>query len=395
MKTLKRILLAAVVIAPMLIVNCDPSELTANPFFDWLTVQMQTGLVEDGTVIYMDSNHAAEWIASGTLRPISELDTSNFDERLLPYFQDAGQMYALPQNCQTGAMVVNRQLLDEAGLPVPTNWDELWEVAKELRRPEQDRYGLALPPGFWNYIPFLYQAGGAIYVPETGDVVLDSPEAIEAMAFYSALYQEDLVYPGISSPFIGAPPYWGVEDEFLSAFADRRVAILFLGPSMYDRLLGIMGLAPSSPGPVEVHTLPAGPKGQATIGMVRGFAVTGKPDQPLSDATRLFLEYMSGPEAMRFWIGGPDDSTSYIPALKSGQEQWLATHNHAAAFQWEIEYLQPKPPYPVRYGGAVLFEFEDAAPLMMDAMLGKQTPEDVVKQLDEKVKATVGEYRLR
>jgi ABC-type glycerol-3-phosphate transport system substrate-binding protein len=391
MKALKRILLAVTMITPMLFVNCDWSELTANPFFDWLTVQMPAGTIEDGTVIYMDSNHATEWIATGALRPISELDTSGFDERLLPYFQSGGQTYALPQNCQTVAMVVNREMLDEAGLPVPTNWDELWAAAEALRM--DNRFGVALTPGFWNYVPFLYQAGGALYVPETGDVVLDSPAAIQAMEFYSALYQHDLVYPGFSQGFVGEPPYWGTHGGFLEAFERREVAILFLGPGMYDRLLELMDLAPSSPDPVEVHTLPAGPKAQATIGMVRGFAVTGNAGQPLSEATRIFLEYMTGPEAMRFWIGGSDDSTSYIPALKSSQDQWLATHNYAAAFQWELENLQPRAPYPVYYAGALALE-NAVEETMMDAMVGTLTPEETMMKIQETATSIEEEFRV-
>ena len=338
--------------------------------------------------------HAAEWMASGALRSLSKVDTSKLDERLLPYFELGGQTYALPQNCHSFlGMVVNRELLDKAGLNVPTTWDELWAVAEKLRSPDENRYGVALTPGLWNYVPFLYQAGGALYDPETGAVVLDSPAATEAMEFYAGLYQKDLAYPGVSSPFAGGSPYWGAYSDCWLPSPRAGSQSFSSAPACMIDLLDRMGRSRVSPYPVEVYDLPAGPKGQANIGMVRGFAVLGKSDQPISDATRLFLEYVTGPDAARFWVGEENDPPVYIPAAKAGQELWLAKHKNAAAFWRAIEFLQPQGPYPVNYSGA--FELESSAePLMIDVMKGALAPADAVRRLDEIAKTIVDRYRV-
>ena len=76
-------------------------------------------------------------------------------------------------------------MLEEAGLGVPTHWDEYVAAAKKMTG--KGRYGASLPYGkgamlntvMWT---FIYQAGGLVVGPD-GSVVFNSPETVAAVEF--------------------------------------------------------------------------------------------------------------------------------------------------------------------------------------------------------------------
>jgi len=97
-------------------------------------------------------------------------------------------------------------IVDEAGNPKPPQtWEEYLDVAKKLTVDEDgdgkiDIYGTALfgktPESIaWDYIYYLWSFGGEIFDPETYKVTINSPEGIEALAYFSDLLQKHHVVP--------------------------------------------------------------------------------------------------------------------------------------------------------------------------------------------------------
>lgn len=81
-------------------------------------------------------------------------------------------------------------------LQVPQNWDQYRDIAEFFTRPEQGLYGTLIQGkkhmALWQeYINFLYSFGGAILDTEDsskyGQIVINSPEAIEATKYYKSL----------------------------------------------------------------------------------------------------------------------------------------------------------------------------------------------------------------
>ena len=81
-------------------------------------------------------------------------------------------------------------------LQVPEYWDQYRDVAEFFTRPESGFYGTAVQgkrhDALWyEFLNFLYSFGGNIldveHGWEYGDIVINSPEAIEALEFYSGL----------------------------------------------------------------------------------------------------------------------------------------------------------------------------------------------------------------
>ncbi|RUT46223.1 extracellular solute-binding protein [Paenibacillus anaericanus] len=87
----------------------------------------------------------------GLLEPLEsyiEKDGYKYEEEYLVDTKVNGKIYALPSSMQRWFVLLNKEMLDEAGLPVPTNWtwDEFMEYAQKLTQGEgaTKRYGAYL-----------------------------------------------------------------------------------------------------------------------------------------------------------------------------------------------------------------------------------------------------------
>lgn len=131
-------------------------------------------------------------IASGTAPDVSMLERSYVElfaesevlEDLMPYLSASGmaqsdfsaglmghsifdgKVLALPFNRSTPILHVNKTLLDDAGLQVPTTWEEMRATAEAIVRKENGditRYGLSMPYDTWYPIALISQAGGKFF----------------------------------------------------------------------------------------------------------------------------------------------------------------------------------------------------------------------------------------
>lgn len=90
-------------------------------------------------------------------------DASQFYEGPWSSGQLDGKTYGLPLNSNNLALFYNKDYFAEAGVEVPTNWDELRTTARALT--SGDHNGLSLSAvkneqGTFQFLPFLWQTGG-------------------------------------------------------------------------------------------------------------------------------------------------------------------------------------------------------------------------------------------
>ncbi|GIK29524.1 MAG: ABC transporter substrate-binding protein [Chloroflexota bacterium] len=128
-----------------------------------------------------------------------------------------GELYGLPFQRSTVLLYYNADLLDEAGLSVPANWDELASAAQALTT--DAREGILIPNSwpYWVFQPFAAGAGQNIVSESDVDVFFDNEGVISALQYWVDLYQ---VY--------GATPD-GVQDNWGDApglFADGAAAMI-------------------------------------------------------------------------------------------------------------------------------------------------------------------------
>ena len=110
-----------------------------------------------------------------------------------------GKLYGLPLefNIESGAMIINKKIMEAKGLEVPTTWEELIEVAKAGTEMDGQNFKVK---GFdfvnWDSIPYTFismiLSQGGQYLTDTG-VDFNTPEAKEAFAELTRLVTDEKV----------------------------------------------------------------------------------------------------------------------------------------------------------------------------------------------------------
>lgn len=128
-----------------------------------------------------------------------EMREAFFPGSLDPFTDEEGKIYALPLEYDIPGLTVNEALFREAGLDpsdpdnIPEYWDEVGEIGGQIfAEIGRDEDGNVVYEGWdWPYsnrrswqrneIRTIFAQHGARFVDENGNVLVDSPEAVEAM----------------------------------------------------------------------------------------------------------------------------------------------------------------------------------------------------------------------
>ncbi|HEX2221757.1 MAG TPA: ABC transporter substrate-binding protein [Candidatus Limnocylindria bacterium] len=268
-------------------------------------------------VFYVDSSVAPEWIEEGFLLPLDDyiaesgVDTAQFYPGYLDAFRGPDdQIYGLPKDASTLAMFYNTDMLEEAGVEPPTNWEELQAAAEALTT--GDVTGLCLSPSLDRALAFIYQNGGSIYNEDLTEVTFDSPETREALEYYLGLFE---------SGFAATPATLG-SGWCGEAIGQGKVAIVFEGNWL------IPSLENDFPDINYAHAeMPAGAE-QATLAFTVSYSIGA--DSANADAAWSLLSYLTGPEGMETWtsLGLALPSRQDVPAPE-GREALLAGAEYA------------------------------------------------------------------
>ncbi|MGM0560930.1 MAG: ABC transporter substrate-binding protein [Pseudomonadota bacterium] len=110
------------------------------------------------------------------------------------------KVWGVPFQRSTIVLYYNKDMFEEAGLDPedpPETWDEMVEAGKALRG--EDRWGVMVPSTgypYWMFQAFAIQNGIELMNENGTEVYFDSPEAIEALAYWRDLSAEHDVMPG-------------------------------------------------------------------------------------------------------------------------------------------------------------------------------------------------------
>ncbi|AEE97259.1 ABC transporter substrate-binding protein [Mahella australiensis] len=107
-----------------------------------------------------------------------------------------GKWYAVPRGAYLQYIVVNKKLVQEAGLDpanIPTTWDEFGKFAGQLTDPSKNRFGFGLMGMEWCAWPFtnfVWNAGGEMGVPNddgTWKLTFAEQPGVDAIMFWHDL----------------------------------------------------------------------------------------------------------------------------------------------------------------------------------------------------------------
>ncbi|MBK7641936.1 MAG: extracellular solute-binding protein [Planctomycetes bacterium] len=160
-------------------------------------------------VARIDISEFAAFVREGALvdlQPFADADPDFHAGDIWPFALDAcrdarGHVYGLPSTFTPYVMYYNRDLLEQAGVPLPRadwTWDDLLAAARKVTRDTDgdgriDQYGISLTQWLQAVVPWIWQNGGELVSADLQHSRLGEPEAVEAFEFLHRLLHEEHV----------------------------------------------------------------------------------------------------------------------------------------------------------------------------------------------------------
>jgi multiple sugar transport system substrate-binding protein len=139
-----------------------------------------------------------------------------------------GRLIGIPYRITTGIMHYQKYLLDQAGITkLPETFEELRQAAIALNHPPE-RYGFGLngrqgAAMYSSFSPWLYSAGGDTVDFKTGEILINSPQAVAALEFWSGFVTKDKVVPPEAMT-------WDFEEIVAGGQSDRYAMVETFAP---------------------------------------------------------------------------------------------------------------------------------------------------------------------
>lgn len=266
---------------------------------DGLPTRIQTALRSGSPPDVIEAQHG--WVVpyaqSGLLTPLDDvmaaLGKDDFVPASLQYDTWDGHIWGIPYRIETHAVFYNKGMYEAAGLDPdkpPQTWAELVDVATKLSH--DDQYGFAITGGgeFGNTIfrslPFIWMNGGAIISDDGTEVLVNSPETVEAVTFYT-----DFLKKGLSPPST-------LQND---GTANRRLFIAGTVATYQSGQFDVNSIRQENPDiDIGVMMIPH-PEGKETAAILGGWSFIVPKDAPNVADAKKFIEFMGQADNMGYF----------------------------------------------------------------------------------------------
>ncbi len=273
-------------------IKVNVTDYTWPDYHDSLVLRFRSGTTTD--VIYGGQDWLPAWAAAGFLAPLDEIapeQIASFRGELADFtISDMtydGQLYGLPYYADTISFLYNAKILEEAGIAVPTTWDEVAAAARQLNEggmemPIVYEFNQELPNFFDAFVAQIYGRGGDLF-DENGEAIFDDPEnaAFQQLAWLRDMIADDLV------------AFENHESTVITAMNTGNHAFTIV----YNYVLAAMNNAAEQPraGEFQLARMPG--EAQSTLGFTKFYAITTQAaeDEARREAAWKFVEFMAGP----------------------------------------------------------------------------------------------------
>lgn len=219
--------------------------------------------------------------------------------------QTDGTPYGVPHHTDTTAIVYRPDLLQPAGITVPTSLEEAWswEEFAEV----SDALKASLPQGVfpfvydwqqfgaYRWLTWLFEAGGRLLDDDLATAVVQSPEGLKALEFTQRFFTEQWVPRNTSVKSTTYPD---------AAFIGERTAMAFVG----DFLLP--GIEAEVDFDYQATFQPRDVRASSDLG---GNALVATAESANAELAGEFLRFMVTEDAMTEWCA----RTTELPTLQS------------------------------------------------------------------------------
>ena len=222
-----------------------------------------------------------------------------------------GKLYRFPCNVTSDAVIYNKKIFDDHGVPYPKpdwTYDDFVKIAERIRDTPSKSGEKEMPIANYSNLLFfedlLIGGGGRFFSPDGLVSRFDSPEAISAMQFYHDLMWVHKVIPtAAETAAMSSQGGWG--SQGIDWFSDGKAAMILIGRwyivqlPQYKKLAGNLGTV----------TLPhVGNRPSCGIADTRAAGINVK--SPHWREALKFLQYLASPQYGQVIV---DDGDSLPP----------------------------------------------------------------------------------
>ncbi|NEE03491.1 ABC transporter substrate-binding protein [Phytoactinopolyspora halotolerans] len=254
---------------------------------DRLLVSLQSGTGAPDLVDIEIQRFATFLRGDVPLHPLNDIVDNHRDqlveERLAPYQLD-GVEYGIDYHLGTWVMYYNNAIMEEAGVDVDeiVTWDDYIEAGKQVVENTDAMMASVETTDRFSVIGLMLQNGGGTY-NENNELILDSPENVEALQLISDMVHEH----EIATVAEGGQHH---ETAYYEAFNAGEYASVWMPQWYVTRFKDFM---PETEGDILIRPLPEFDEGGfiSTMGGGTGTAITTQIDEDKLDAAKQFLEF--------------------------------------------------------------------------------------------------------
>lgn len=259
---------------------------------DGLPQRVLTALQSGAAPDIIDVQHG--WVngyaQNNLVMPLDDVlqDREDYVPASLDYVTVNDQLFGIPYRIDSLAVIYNKGHFTEAGLDPenpPETWDELVAAAQALTK--DGRSGFAITGGgevgntIFRSMPFMWMNGGGILSEDGTQVLVNSPESVAAVEFYTNFYKN------------GLSPSSTLEND---GTANRR---LFIAEtvSMYQAgQFDVNSIKTENPNiDIGVMTIPH-PEGKETAAVLGGWSFVVPTDAKNPDEAKVLVGFLAEAE---------------------------------------------------------------------------------------------------
>jgi multiple sugar transport system substrate-binding protein len=154
-------------------------------------------------IVWVPKFAAAGWVIDLTDR-ISPQQLSKFISGNVEGGRYRGKLYRIPHASDAGMLYYRKDILEQAGIQPPTTFEEMENISQNLQKQGKTTWGYLWQGKQYEgvsamFVEVLAGFGGFWANPQTFEVGLDKPEAIQAVEFLKSTIASRISPPGVTT----------------------------------------------------------------------------------------------------------------------------------------------------------------------------------------------------
>lgn len=200
--------------------------------------------------------------------------------------EDGSAWTGVPVSAWIGGIWYRKDVLANAGLEEPKNWQQLLSVAQKLNDPAHKKYGIALPTAEsvlteQSFSQFALSNQANVFDAQ-GKITLDTPEMAQALDYYRQL---------AANTMPGSNDIMEVKDAFMNGTAPMAIYSTYILPAVIKE-----------GDPQNVGFVVPTNKDSAVYGMLTSLTITAGHKTEETEAAKKFVTFMEQADNIADWV---------------------------------------------------------------------------------------------